>query len=168
MNSQTAKVRFRLRHDLALLIAGTLYGVIAVLTALIAVQPGEVTTWDAIVGGLVLAGITVMSKFFIELSKKETELGARLNQPARRELWREALPACAFPLASVVVLGLAHALGIGQAAAYNLVYYLGLATLFAAGFLSRYTADAKPSDAFSRGLVWLFLGLLILAGKKFV
>jgi len=168
MTSRVSKARFRLRHDRALLIAGTLYGVIAVLTALIAVQPGEVTTWDAIVGGLVLAGITVVSKFFIELSKKETELGARLNQPARRELWRESLPTSVFPLAAVVVLGLAHALEIGQAAAYNFIYYLGLATLFVAGFLSRYTADAKPSEAFSRGAVWLFLGLLILAGKKFI
>ncbi len=168
MNSPTAKARFRLRHDRALLIAGTLYGVIAVLTALIAVQPGEVTTWDAIVGGLVLAGITIVSKFFIELSKKETELGARLNQPARRELWRESFPTAAFPLASVIVLGASHPLGIGQAAAYNFIYYLGLATLFVAGFLSRYTADAKPSEAVSRGAVWLFLGLLILAGKKFV
>ncbi len=97
MTLRVSKARFRLRHDRALLIAGTLYGVIAVLTALIAVQPGEVTTWDAIVGGLVLAAITVMSKFFIELSKKETELGVRLDQPARRELWREALPDCGLP-----------------------------------------------------------------------
>src|SRR3990167_8934079 len=126
MISRVSKARFRLRHDMALLIAGTLYGVIAVLTALIAVQPGEVTTRDAIVGGLVLAGITVVSKFFIELSKKETELGARLNQPARREIWRESLPTVAFPLAAVVMLGLAHALEIGQAAAYNFIYYLGL------------------------------------------
>ena len=168
MNSPAAKARFRLRHDRALLIAGTLYGVIAVLTALIAVQPGEVTTWDAIVGGLVLAGITVMSKFFIELTKKETELGVRIDTAARRELWRESFPTAVFPLASVVVLGASHPLGIGQAAAYNFIYYLGLATLFVAGFLSRYTADAKPSDAFARGMVWLFLGLLILAGKKFV
>ena len=168
MASHISKARFRLRHDRALLIAGTLYGVIAVLTALIAVQPGEVTTRDAIVGGLVLAGITIVSKFFIELSKKETELGARLNRPARRELWRESFPTAVFPLASVVVLGASHPLGIGQATAYNFIYYLGLATLFIAGFLSRYTADAKPSEAFSRGAVWLFLGLLILAGKKFV
>lgn len=168
MNSQTAKARFRLRHDRALLIAGTLYGVIAVLTALIAVQPGEVTTWDAMVGGLVLAAITVMSKFFIELSKKETELGARIDLSARRELWRESFPTAVFPLAAVVVLGATHPLGIGQAAAYNFIYYLGLATLFVAGFLSRYTADAKPTEAVSRGAVWLFLGLLILAGKKFV
>lgn len=168
MNSPTAKARFRLRHDRALLIAGTLYGVIAVLTALIAVQPGEVATRDAMVGGLVLGAITVMSKFFIELSKKETELGARLNQPARHELWRESFPTAVFPLAAVVVLGTTHPFGIGQAAAYNFIYYLGLATLFVAGFLSRYTADAKPSEALSRGAVWLFLGLLILAGKKFV
>lgn len=168
MNSPTAKARFRLRHDRALLIAGTLYGVIAVLTALIAVQPGEVTTRDAIVGGLVLAGITIVSKFFIELSKKETELGLRLNRPARRELWRESFPTAVFPLTAVVVLAVTHAIGIGQAAAYNFIYYLGLATLFVAGFLSRYTADAKPSEAVSRGAVWLFLGLLILAGKKFV
>ena len=168
MNSPTAKARFRLRHDRALLIAGTLYGVIAVLTALVAVQPGEVTTRDAIVGGFVLAGITIVSKFFIELSKRETELGARLNQTARRELWRESFPTAVFPLASVVVLGASYPLGIGQAAAYNFIYYLGLAALFVAGFLSRYTADAKTSEAFSRGAVWLFLGLLILAGKKFV
>ena len=168
MRSQTAKARCRLRHDLALLIAGTLYGVIAVLTALIAVQPGEVTTWDAIVGGLVLAAITVTSKFFIELSKKETELGVRIDASARRELWRESFPTAAFPFVAIVVLAVTHAIGIGQAAAYNFIYYLGLMTLFVAGFLSRYTADAKPSEAFSRGAVWLFLGLLILAGKKFV
>ena len=120
------------------------------------------------IGGLVLAAITVMSKFFIELSKKETELGAHIDPPARRELWREALPTGAFPLASVAVLAVTYALGIGQAAAYNFIYYLGLATLFVAGFLSRYAADGKAAEAFSRGAVWLFLGLLILAGKKFI
>ena len=44
MSSHISIARFRLRHDLALRIAGGIYGVIAVLTALIAVQPGEVTT----------------------------------------------------------------------------------------------------------------------------
>ena len=68
------------------------------------------TTRDAILGGVALAGIAVVSKFFIELSEKETELGTRLDKAARREVWLRSLPTAAFPFAAVLVLAFPHPL----------------------------------------------------------
>jgi len=169
VHSRSARLRerLRLRHDRAVLVAGSLYGVLAVLTALVSVQPGEVTTPEAELGGLVLGVIAIATKFFYELTKKETEMGARADLRARIVLLREALPTGAFALVGVIVLLISQMAGIGQAAAYDAIYYLGLATLFTAGFLSRYAADGNAFQALIRGAFWLLLGLLILAGKKF-
>jgi hypothetical protein len=170
MTTRAARLRerIRMRHERAVLVANGLYGVIAVLAVLVGVEPGEATTFDVVIGGLAFGGIAIATKFFAELTKKETEMGARADMDTRLTLLRECLPTGAFAIVAVAVFAGAHAVGWGQAAGYYAIYYLGLATLFVAGFLTRFAADGRAIPAAIRGAIWLLLGLLILIGKEWV
>jgi hypothetical protein len=163
LDTLTTPARRKFRKELGLKLAMLLNGVIAILAALIAVQPGEISTSDGVIGGLLVGAVAMLTRFFIEVTKRETEFGRKADWALRVSIVRDSLPILIFPaVAALSLLGMALA-GIGQSLAYKIIYGLGLLTLAGAGFMSRYVADAHIVNACIRGAMWVLLGLIVIA-----
>src|SRR5262249_2474670 len=77
----TAHVSEASRHQrqaLAQRIAAALYGVIAIMTAELAVEPGQLSYLEAVLGALLVGLAMMTTRVFVEVVKKETEIGERL------------------------------------------------------------------------------------------
>jgi hypothetical protein len=163
LDTLTTPAQRQYRKELGVKLAMLLQGVIAILSALIAVQPGEISTADGVIGGVLVGGVTMLARYFIDVTKKETEFGRKTDLAMRLGIVRDSLPILLFPaVAALALLGMALA-GIGQSLAYKIIYGLGLLTLAAAGFMSRYAADANVVHALIRAAMWVVLGLIVIA-----
>jgi hypothetical protein len=153
------------RGIMAQRVAAVLYGVIAIITAELAVQPGEFGYPEAALGAL-LVGITMtVTRIFVEVVKKETEIGAHVPIGKAGAIIRVSLLVMLFPTATALLIVVA-ALTTGQwTALLDVVLYLGMATVFVIGFLSSYILDHKIPPALSHGAVWLLLSLVLVAAK---
>jgi|GraSoiStandDraft_16_1057320.scaffolds.fasta_scaffold82708_3 hypothetical protein len=156
------------RRDITNRVAAALYGVIAILTAEPAIEPGEVSFVEAAVGVLLVGLVMVLTRFFVDLVKKETELGEHIGVSGAGALLRAASYAFAFPAPTAAVILIAAALGLRWRALIDLVAYLSIGAVFLLGFGSSYVLDDKPVPALLRAVTWTALGRVLFAAKKFL
>jgi hypothetical protein len=150
------------RRNAAQRVAAVLYGVIAVMTAEIAVQPGEFGYGEAAVGALLVGLAMTATRIFVELVKKETEIGAHLPLGKAGAIVRDSLLVMAFPLATAVLIVITALSTAHWQALLDDVLYLGVAVV---GFLSSYLLDRAVLPALRRAAVWLVLSLVLVAAK---
>ena len=156
------------RQATAQRIAAVLYGVIAVMTAELAVEPGELGYLEAAVGALVVGLAMMMTRVFVEVVKKESEIGAHLPLRKAGAILRDSLLVMAFPgLTALLIVGAALST-TGWPRLLDRVLYVGMATIFATGFLSSYVCDGALRPALTRGAGWLILSLVLIAAKSLV
>ncbi len=148
------------------LVASVLYGVIAIMTAELAVEPGEVSYDEAALGALLIGLAMMLTRFFVDLVKKETELHAHIGLGGAGALLCISLPVLGFPTLVAAMLLFAPRLGLDWGALIDLVLYLSIATVFPLGFGSSYVLDGKPGPALLRGIFWTLLSLVLFAAKK--
>lgn len=153
------------RRNAAQRVAAVLYGVIAVMTAEIAVQPGEFGYGEAAVGALLVGLAMTATRIFVELVKKETEIGAHLPLGKAGAIVRDSLLVMAFPLATAVLIVITALSTAHWQALLDDVLYLGIATVAVVGFLSSYLLDRAVLPALRRAAVWLVLSLVLVAAK---
>ena len=147
-------------------IAAILYGVIAIMTAELSVQPGEYPYWEAALGAL-LAGIAMtVARLFIEVVKKETEIGAHLPIHKAGSIMRDSILVMVFPVATALMIVFAALTTARWTVLLDVILYLGMAGVFATGFVSSYILDGAIKPAISRGISWLLLSLLLVAAKS--
>jgi hypothetical protein len=154
------------RGENANLVACVLYGVIAIMTAELAVEPDKVSYDEAALGALLIGLAMMFTRFFVDLVKKETELHAHLGLRRTGALLRASLPVLGFPALVAAMLFVAPRLGLRWDALIDLVLYLSVAAVFVLGFGSSYLLDGKASTALLRGAVWTLLSLVLFAAKK--
>ncbi len=156
------------RREIANRVAAALYGVVAILTAELAIEPGEVSFVEAAVGVLLVGLVMVLTRFFVDLVKKETELGSHIDLRNAGALLRASYYALAFPVLTAAVILIAAALGLRWRALIDLVAYLSIGAVFLLGFGSSYVLDDKPVPALLRAVTWTALGLVLFVAKKFL
>ena len=154
------------RGERANLVACVLYGVIAIMTAELAVEPDQVSFDEAALGALLIGLAMMLTRFFVDLVKKETELHAHLGFRRAGALLRASLPVLAFPALVAATLFLAPRFGLNWGALIDLVLYLSIAAVFLLGFGSSYVLDGKVFPALLRGIFWTLLSLVLFAAKK--
>jgi hypothetical protein len=147
-------------------VAAILYGVIAVMTAELAVEPGEFGYAEAALGVLLVGLAMAVTRIFVEVVKKETELGAHLPIRKAGTIIVESLLVLVFPAVTAVLIVIAALTTVQWARLLNLVLYLGIAAVFTAGFLSSYVLDRKIRPALLRGLTWLVLSVILAVAKS--
>lgn len=147
-------------------VASVLYGVIAIMTAELAYQPGSAAP-ATLAAGVLLVGLAMaMTRMFVELVKTETERGAHIGLSEALTLLRSSILVLVFPGAVAGLVLVAQALGLPRGALADAVPYIGVATVTALGFGSSYVLDRKPWPAVQRGISWTVLSLVLFAAKQ--
>jgi len=158
----TSATRKRMADD----IAAILSGVMAVTSAALPVQPGEISVTEAVVGALFVGLVAMTTRVLNDRAKKRTELGRTL----RWEEWGSILEVSAmtlvFPALTAIVILLGLGAGWSWSTRISSIFYLGIATVFIAGFMSSYILDARFVAAGSQGVSWAALAFTLTLVKK--
>jgi hypothetical protein len=154
------------RKKLANGVASVLYGVIAIMTAELAYEPG-VAAAQTVAAGVLLVGFAMaLTRMFVELVKSETERGAHIGFKEARTLLRSSILVLAFPGAVAALVLIGQLLGLPRGAVAQATPYFSVATVMVLGFGSSYVLDRKPGPAVMRGLCWTLLSLVLFAAKQ--
>jgi len=148
-------------------VASVLYGVIAIITVDLAVDPADRPHYGETAFYVLLVGVAMtMTRIFVELVTKEAEVGAHLSIRTSGEIVRDASLVMVFPvLTAVEIVGAALATARWPTL-LDFVLYTGFAAVFLIGFLSSYILDRDMGLALRRGGAWLVLLLALVAVKK--
>jgi hypothetical protein len=85
-------------------IASVLYGVVAIMTVDLAVQPDRLRYTGAILGVLLIGLAMALTRLFVRVVTKEAEIGSHLPLKEAGALLREALLVMLFPGATAVMI----------------------------------------------------------------
>jgi hypothetical protein len=154
------------RRLLAQRVASVLYGVVAILTAEFAVQPGELDYAEAVIGAILVGVGMTATRVFVEVVEKETEIGAHLNFAHAVATIRDSLLVMAFPVLVAIMILIGGLFSPQPGVLLYAITYLSLAAVFIVGFLSSYVLDRKLGIALARGAGWFALSLVLLAAKS--
>jgi hypothetical protein len=162
---QASKIWSKQRQAAARRVAAILYGVVAVMTAEITVQPGELGHAQAALGALLVGLAMMVTRVFVEVVKKETEMGARLPISKAGAILNDSLLVMVFPGATALLIIIAARTTAQWQILLDLVLYLGMTTVAIVGFSSSYMLDRQIRPALARGSAWLLLSLVLVAAK---
>jgi hypothetical protein len=153
------------RRHAANLVACVLYGVIAIMTVELAIDPGRFRYLEGAAAALVVGAVIAMTRFVVEVVKKETETGTHLPLVKMASLFWESWLVLAFPALVAAIIVVSGALGMRVPALLDSVFYLGIAAVFLLGLGSSYVLDGRLGHALRRGLSWTVLSLILSAIK---
>ncbi len=147
-------------------IASVLYGVIAIMTVDLAVQPDRLRYFDAVLGVLLIGLAMAMTRLFVRVITKEAEIGAHLPIGESATLLRESMLVMLFPSITALLILLAAWTTTRWPVLLDIILYFGVVAVFAIGFSSSYVLDRNIRLGLSRGAVWVLLALTLVAVKK--
>src|SRR5262245_35623004 len=119
------------RQVLAQRIAAALYGVIAIMTAELAVEPGQLSYLEAVLGALLVGLAMMTTRVFVEVVKKETEIGERLPIYKAGMILRDSALVMLFPTITALLIIAAALSTTKWTRLLDIVLYLGEVTIFA-------------------------------------
>lgn len=147
-------------------IAAIMSGVMAVTSAALPVQAGELSVTEAVIGALFVGFIAMMTRLLSDRTKKITELGRRLRWDEFRAIVEVSAMVLVFPALTAILVLLGVAGGLSWPARINSVFYLGIATVFVAGFMSSFVLEPRFVAAGRLGLSWATLVIMLTIVKK--
>ena len=147
-------------------VASVLYGVIAIMTADLAAQPGKFGYTEAGLGVLLIGLAMMITRLFVKVVIKETELGAHLSVSEFAALMRDSLWVMFFPVTAVALIIVGALATAEWKVLLDDILYVGMGTVFAIGFLSSYILDRVFRLALRRAFALLLLSVIIVAAKS--
>jgi hypothetical protein len=147
-------------------VSAILYGVVAIITAELSVRAAELSHLETALGAIVVGFAMTVTRIFVEVVKKETEIGAHLPLLKAGAIVMDSLLVMLFPVVTALLIVLAALTSESWATLLNSVLYVGMVIVFATGFVSSYILDCALRPALTRGLLWLVLCLALVAAKK--
>ena len=107
-----------------------------------------------------------VTRIFIELVKKETEIGAHLSIVKSGAIVRDSMLVMLFPAMTALLVVVAALTTAKWSILLDVLLYLSMATVFVVGFLSSYVLDREIRPALLRGVSWLLLSLVLVVAKN--
>ena len=107
-----------------------------------------------------------VTRIFIELVKKETEIGAHLSIGKSGAIVRDSMLVMLFPAMTALLVVVAALTTAKWSILLDVLLYLSMATVFVVGFLSSYVLDREIRPALLRGVGWLLLSLVLVVAKN--
>jgi hypothetical protein len=147
-------------------VSAILYGVISIMTAELSVQGDEFGYAETALGALLVGFAMTVTRIFIELVKKETEIGAHLSIGKSGPIVFDSALVMLFPTMTALLVLVAALITAKWSILLDLLLYLGMATVFVVGFLSTYVLDREIRPALLRGVGWLLLSLVLVVAKN--
>jgi hypothetical protein len=148
-------------------IASVLYGVVAVMTVDLAVQPDRLSYSAAVLGVLLVGLAMAMTRLFVRVITKEAEMGAHLPIGVSATLFGESMLVMLFPSMTAALILLAAWMSTRWPVLLDIIMYFGAVAVFAIGFSSSYVLDRNIRLGLARGAVWVLMALALVAVKKF-
>jgi 4-hydroxybenzoate polyprenyltransferase len=163
-NSQTYWSKHR--KDVANGVASILYGVVAIMSAELGLQPGKMTPYELACGALLVGLAMALTHGFVDMVKRETEQGTHLGLGETQSLVGSSLLVLTFP-ATVAIAVLVGALcGLRPGTLADVVPYVSVIVVVFLGFGSSYVLDRDLKPAFLRSGSWTLLCLVLFAAKQ--
>jgi hypothetical protein len=151
------------RRVMAPRIASVLYGVVAIMTVDLVVEPDRLkyaeSTWGVLLIGLAMT----ITRIFVRVVTREAEIGAHLSMNEYGAIARDSMLVMLFPVVTALLIATTRWVFL-----LEIILYLSAAAVFLIGFLSRCILDRDIRLALLRGAVWVFMTLVLVAVKKLV
>jgi hypothetical protein len=147
-------------------IASVLYGVIAIMTVDLAVQPDRLRYSEAVLGVLLIGLAMAMTRLFVRVVTKEAEIGAHLPMKESATLICESMLVMLFPSIAALLILLAAWTTTRWPLLLDVILYFGVVAVFVIGFSSSYVLDRNIRQALARGTVWVLMALALVALKN--
>lgn len=147
-------------------IASVLYGVIAIMTVDLAVQPGRLRYSEAVLGVLLIGLAMAMTRLFVRVVTKEAEIGAHLPIKESATLICESMLVMLFPSIAALLILLAAWTTTRWPLLLDVILYFGVVAVFVIGFSSSYVLDRNIRQGLARGAVWVLMALALVALKN--
>jgi hypothetical protein len=147
-------------------VASVLYGVIAIMSAELGVQPGPFTPLEAAIGAVLVGLAMALTRLFVEIVKQETELGSHVRVWQALDILRTSMLAMLFPTAVGAWILIGSSLGVRRGFFVDWLPYISVLTVFSLGFASSYILGGQARPAFLRGSSWTLLSLVLFAAKQ--
>ena len=154
------------RRVIAPRIASVLYGVIAIMTVDLAVEPDRLKYAETTLGVLLIGLAMTMTRIFVRVVTREAEIGAHLPMKEWSAVMRDSLLVMLFPVITAFLIVVAALTTTGWVILLDVILYFSVGAVFMIGFLSSHILDRDIRLALSRGAVWVLLAVVLVAVKK--
>ena len=154
------------RRKLASAVASVLYGVIAIMSADLAYEPGRASRFAVAVGALLVGIAMALTHLFVNLAEDETRLGSHLERGGFEAIIRSSLWVMAFPIVVALLVLTGQSIGLRPGLLADLLPYFSVATVTVLGFGSSYALGRKLAPALLRGVSWTLLSLVLFVAKQ--
>jgi hypothetical protein len=146
--------------------ASVLYGVIGIMTADLAYEPGSVPKYAVAAGALLVGLAMALTHAFVELVKSETQRGAHVRLSEALELSQSSLLVMIFPAVIAGLILASQLIGLQPGVLAEWLPYMSVVTVIALGFGSSYALDRQLRPAFLRAMSWTLVSLLLFGAKQ--
>jgi hypothetical protein len=146
--------------------ASVLYGVIGIMTADLAYEPGSVPKYAVAVAAFLVGVAMALIHSFVELVKNETQRGSHLRLSEALELSRASLLVMMFPTLVAALILASQFIGLEPGVLARLLPYFSVVTVMALGFGSSYVLDGQLRPASIRALSWTLVSLVLFGAKQ--
>ena len=146
--------------------ASVLYGVIGIMTADLAYEPGVAPMYAEAVGALLVGLAMALTHSFVELAQDEARRGSHLSFDEALDLSRSSLLVMAFPTFVAALIMMGQVIGLPSGVLARWLPYVSVVTVMGLGFGSSYTLDRRLGLALLRAVSWTLVSLLLFGAKQ--
>jgi hypothetical protein len=146
--------------------ASVLYGVIGIMTADLAYEPGTAPRYAEAAGALLVGLAMALTHSFVELAQNEARRGAHLGFEEALELSLSSLLVMVFPTLVAALILLAQLIGLPTGLFPRWLPYLSVITVMGLGFGSSYVLDRRLGLAALRAAIWALVSLVLFGAKQ--
>jgi hypothetical protein len=142
-----------------------LTGVIAIMSAALALQPYSIPYDEAALGALLVGLTAVSSSAFNDIVKIEAERGHSAHLSDIAQILDNTAPILVFPVITALAVFGAGRFGVAWPSLIRWTMASCVGVVFALGFFSRYATDGNVMKALKRAVSWTLLGGLLYSAK---
>jgi hypothetical protein len=146
--------------------ASVLYGVIGIMTADLAYEPGVAPMYAEAVGALLIGLAMALTHSFVELVQDEARRGSHLSFDEALDLSRSSLLVMTFPAVVAALIMMGRVVGLPSALLDRCLPYVSVVTVMGLGFGSSYVLDRRLRLALLRAVSWTLISLVLFAAKQ--
>jgi hypothetical protein len=143
-----------------------LYGVIGIMTADLAYEPGVAPMYAEAVGALLIGLAMALTHSFVELVQDEARRGSHLSFDEALDLSRSSLLVMTFPAVVAALIMMGRVVGLPSALLDRCLPYVSVVTVMGLGFGSSYVLDRRLRLALLRAVSWTLISLVLFAAKQ--
>ncbi len=154
------------RRKLANAVASVLYGVIAIMSADLAYEPGRASRFAVATGAFLVGLAMALTYLFVHLVEDETRTGSHLEPEGFWPIFYSALWVMVFPTVVTVLVLLGQFIGLRSGLLADMLPYFSVVTVTMLGFGSSYALNGQLAPALTRGVSWTLLSLVLFVAKE--